>query len=178
MFVRSALTQFVYYNPKATPNVGEGQTMGDNGSSDTEQCWNCDDPTPTDEMYLSFHIEMGGWVCESCKKFRTEHGEWPDVGSTQQQLITDGGQVEDDTEQTWPDDLELGDEFEFDGHTYEVVGTGPAEAKAERVDNDDYTVEVGRWAFTDAVYVELEVSMAQDEFGRSVQTATEQSEDS
>lgn len=77
-------------------------------------------------------------------------------------------QESDESQQIWPDDLELGNRFEFDGHTYEVVGTGPGEATADRVDNDSYTVEVGRWAITNAVFVELEVTMDQDEFDRLV----------
>ena len=83
-------------------------------------------------------------------------------------------QSESGTEQIWPDCLETDDRFKFDGNEYVVIGTGPAEATLERVDNGDYTIKVGRWAFTDEVYVELEISMSQDEFARSVQTDTEQ----
>ena len=69
---------------------------------------------------------------------------------------------------TWPDDLKLGDRFQFQGDTYEVVGTGPGEATADRVGDQDVTAEIGRWAFTDAVYIELEISMSQQEFGDKV----------
>jgi hypothetical protein len=79
------------------------------------------------------------------------------------------------TERVWPDDLEIGDTVTFDGHEYEVVGTGPGEATIERVDDDNVTAEVFRWAFTDAVGIELERSFEQDEFGQFVDTATEQS---
>jgi hypothetical protein len=68
----------------------------------------------------------------------------------------------------WPDDLELGDTVEFDGRTYEVVGTGPGEATIESDDEDEITAEVGRWAFTDAVYIEVERSFEQSEFQQMV----------
>jgi hypothetical protein len=78
----------------------------------------------------------------------------------------------DGTDQVWPDDLELGDKFEFDGYTYEVVSTGLAEATADRVDNDEITVEMFRWAITDQVGIELETAVSQEEFGHSLQTDT------
>ena len=78
------------------------------------------------------------------------------------------------TKQLWPDCLEMDDRLRFDGNEYVVIGTGPAEATLMRVDDDDYRVKVGRWAFSDAVYVELETSMSQDEFGRSLHTGTRQ----
>jgi hypothetical protein len=77
----------------------------------------------------------------------------------------------------WPDDLELDDRVKFDGNEYIVVGTGPAEATLERVDNDDNTIEVFRWAFTDSVGLELKTSMSQEEFGRSVDTDTDRDEE-
>lgn len=86
-----------------------------------------------------------------------------------------GDTITDGSERVWPDDLELDDRVEFDGHEYVVVGTSPAEATLERVDNDDYTVEVFRWALTDLVGLELETSMSQEEFGRTVDTDTEHS---
>lgn len=73
-----------------------------------------------------------------------------------------------DTEHVWPDDLEMGDRVEFDGHRYEVVGTAPGEASLERVDNDSYTAEVFRWAFTDAVGIELETEFEQQQFEKMV----------
>jgi hypothetical protein len=90
--------------------------------------------------------------------------------------VTRSGQSVDETEQIWPDCLETDDRLKFDGNEYVVIGTGPTEATLERVDNGDYTIKVGRWAFTDAVYVELEISMSQDEFARSVQTGVDRSE--
>jgi len=81
-----------------------------------------------------------------------------------------------DTDHVWPDDLELGDTVEFDGDEYEVVGTGPGEATIERVDDDSYTAEVFRWAFTDQVGIELETAFDQDEFGRMVDTDTDRSD--
>lgn len=81
----------------------------------------------------------------------------------------------DDTERIWPDDLELDDRVEFDGHEYIVVGTGPGEATLERVDDDSITAEVFRWALTGQVAFELETTMSSEEFGRSVDTGTDRS---
>jgi hypothetical protein len=78
------------------------------------------------------------------------------------------------TGRVWPDDLELGDTVEFDGHEYEVVGTGPGEATIERVDDDSFTAEVFRWAFTDNVGIELETAFGQEEFERMIDTEAEQ----
>jgi len=80
------------------------------------------------------------------------------------------------SEQLWPDDLRLDDRLEFDGHTYKVVGTGPGEATLDRVDDDSFTIKVFRWAFTDTVAVELETSLSQEEFERSLQTGSDRSE--
>lgn len=74
----------------------------------------------------------------------------------------------DEEEPFWPDDLKMGDCVEFDGHKYEVVGTGPGEATLDRVGDSDVTAEVGRWAITNAVYVELEQTVSQEEFAQSV----------
>ena len=68
----------------------------------------------------------------------------------------------------WPDCLELGDIIELAGREFEVVGTGPAEATLECVEDESYTAEVFRWAFSNAVGVETEVAFEQDEFGRLV----------
>jgi hypothetical protein len=86
----------------------------------------------------------------------------------------------DDTsgDQFWPDNLELGDRFEFDGDTYQVVGTGPGKATADRVGDDSITIELGRYAFTNAVYIEMETTMDQEAFAQSVSSAIEQSQNS
>jgi len=82
---------------------------------------------------------------------------------------------ESDAERLWPDDLELDDRLEFDGHEYVVVGSGPGEATLDRVDDDSFTIEVFRWAFTNEVGIELETHMSQEEFERSLHTDTERS---
>jgi len=82
-----------------------------------------------------------------------------------------------DTGRIWPDDLELDDRLKFDGQEYVVIGTGPGEATLERTDDDSFTLEVFRWAFTDQVGLELETAMSQEEFERSVRTETDQETD-
>jgi len=79
-----------------------------------------------------------------------------------------------DTEKFWPDDLEMGDRVDFDGHDYVVVGTGPSEATLDRINGDGTKLEVFRWALTDAVVFELEKTVSQEEFERLVDTDTEQ----
>lgn len=81
-------------------------------------------------------------------------------------------QSADGEERLWPDDLEVGDSVEIDGHTYEVVGTGPAEATLERADNTDMVAEVCRWAVSNTVGIELKKTVSQAEFRRSVDTDT------
>jgi len=73
-------------------------------------------------------------------------------------------------EPLWPDDLELDDTLTFDGDEYAVVGTGPGEATLERVDDESVTLEVFRWALSDSIGIELETSLTQAEFERSVET--------
>lgn len=73
-------------------------------------------------------------------------------------------------ETVWPDELEMGDRVEFDGHTYIVTGTGPAEASLERVDDPDVTGKVFRWAFTNNVEFEFKKTLDQEDFGRCVAT--------
>lgn len=70
----------------------------------------------------------------------------------------------------WPDDLEMGDRLEFDGHEYEVVGTGPGEATLDRVGDDSFTIEVFRWAITGAVGIEFETAMTQEEFEQAIES--------
>jgi len=74
------------------------------------------------------------------------------------------------SERRWPDDLEMGDRLEIDGHTYKVVGTGPAEATLERDDDDTAEARVFRWALTDGVGFELTKTVTQSEFERSLHT--------
>jgi hypothetical protein len=74
------------------------------------------------------------------------------------------------SERLWPEDLQLDDCFEFDGHEYVVVGTGPNEATLERIGDDSFTIEVFRWAFTESVGVELKSTISQEEFEQSLQT--------
>jgi hypothetical protein len=74
----------------------------------------------------------------------------------------------DTGDKVWPDDLEMGDRVDIDGHDYVVVGTGPGEATLDRVNGDGVTAEVFRWAFTDRVGIEIEIGMSQDEFERNV----------
>ncbi len=81
-----------------------------------------------------------------------------------------------DTEHLWPDDLELDDRLEFDGDEYVVVGTGPGEATLDRVDDDSFTIEVFRWAFTNEVGIELETHVSQEEFERSLETDTDRTD--
>lgn len=81
----------------------------------------------------------------------------------------------EESENLWPDDLDVGDEVEFEGRTFEVTGTGPAEASLESTGKESITAEVGRWAFTNAVYVELERSFEQDEFPEMVTREGEES---
>lgn len=76
-------------------------------------------------------------------------------------------------ERILPDDLQLDDRLEFDGHRYVVVGTGPNEATLDRVGDSGVTLKVFKWALTDAIGVELETSLSQAEFSRSVETTTE-----
>lgn len=75
-----------------------------------------------------------------------------------------------DREATWPDDLEVDDRVEIDGHTYVVTGTGPGEASIERVGNQDVVGKVFRWAFTGAVGVELKTDFTQEQFENCVES--------
>jgi len=68
----------------------------------------------------------------------------------------------------WPDSLELEDEIEYNGDKYEVVGTGPGEAMIEKISDSSITGEVFRWAFTDAVGIEIEASFEQEGFEKMV----------
>lgn len=77
-----------------------------------------------------------------------------------------------ESELTRPDDLQVGDTLEVDGHTYEVDGTGPAEASLQRVDNEDVTANVFRWAVTGAVEFEQQRTLTQEEFNRLVDRDT------
>jgi hypothetical protein len=73
-----------------------------------------------------------------------------------------------DDSPVYPDDLEMGQTVAFDGNEYEVVDTGPGEAMIERTDDTGIRAEVFRWAFTDAVGIELEAQFEQNEFASMV----------
>lgn len=67
-------------------------------------------------------------------------------------------------QQLHPGDLSLDDRLEFDGHEYVVVGTGPAEAALERVDDSSIQLEVFRWAIVGTIGIELETTVDRDQF--------------
>lgn len=77
--------------------------------------------------------------------------------------------TKNDTDELWPDDLEMGDTLDVAGHEYEVVGTAPGKATIERVDDDSIIGEVFRWALTDHVGIEIERQFSQSEFEERVE---------
>ena len=87
------------------------------------------------------------------------------------------GHCTDDSERLWPDELELDDRVKFDGNEYVVVGTGPAEATLERADGMDVTAKAFRWAFSNAVEIELSTTVKQDAFERYVEPDTDRREE-
>lgn len=80
------------------------------------------------------------------------------------------------TEQLCPDDLEMDDRIEWEGHTYVVVGTGPGEATLDRVDDQSITMEVFRWAITGQVGIELETTVSPEAFEKTVEARGDSSE--
>jgi hypothetical protein len=74
-----------------------------------------------------------------------------------------------ENDELWPDDLEMGDTMDLAGHEYKVVGTAPGKATIERVDDDSIIGEVFRWALTDQVGIEIERQFSQSEFEERVE---------
>ena len=90
--------------------------------------------------------------------------------------MTDTHSREEEQDQLWPDALEVGDRITIADCKYEVTGTGPAEASIERTDDSNVTGELFRWAFSNAVGVEIEQSYEQDEFGEMVSKRVDHAE--
>lgn len=70
-----------------------------------------------------------------------------------------------ETQQVWPDDIEMGDRLEFNGDEFEVVGTGPAEATLETTGEKGIELKIFRWAISDDVGIKATTTVSQDEFG-------------
>lgn len=72
------------------------------------------------------------------------------------------------SDELWPDSLRVGDTIEYNGNSYEVVGTAPGKATVERVDDSSVQADLFRWAFSDTVGMEIEHSIEQEQFGKMV----------